>query len=150
MKFWDTSALIPLFVEEPHSKYIQPIFEDDRSIVAWWATPIECCSSFSRLVRENRITTTDEEALRKELDILADCWGEIDPTYEARVIAKRLLRRHPLRAADSMQLAAALVWADNQPENLHFVCLDTRLRDAARSEGFTVLPSQELLGTASY
>jgi predicted nucleic acid-binding protein len=149
MKFWDSSALIPLFVDEAHSDCVKPIFEGDKSVAAWWATPVECCSSFARLVRENRISITEDEEIRKELDIMANCWGEIDPTQESRTIARRLLMRHPLRAADSMQLAAALVWADNQPEGFEFVCLDKRLRDAARSEGFAVLPHQRVFEAIS-
>jgi predicted nucleic acid-binding protein len=142
MKFWDTSALVPLFVEEPRSGSVKPIFGSDTSVVVWWANPVECCSTFSRLVRERVITATEEEGLRNEIDVLADCWSEIDPSSEIRTIARRLLRRHPLRAADSMHLAAALIWADNRPEGFEFVCIDKRLRDAAGLEGFTVLPSQ--------
>ena len=49
---------------------------------------------------------------------------------------------HPLRAADAMQLAAAIVWANGQATGHEFVCLDHRLREAAQREGFTVLPKQ--------
>ena len=41
---------------------------------------------------------------------------------------------------DSLQLAAALVWADHRPTGLGFACLDRRLRRAAAQEGFEVLP----------
>jgi len=51
----------------------------------------------------------------------------------------RLLRIHPLRAADALQLAAALTAAEN-PGALAFVSLDDRLSDAARREGFSILP----------
>jgi predicted nucleic acid-binding protein len=50
--------------------------------------------------------------------------------------------RQPLRAADAFQLAAAIIWADGEPEGRNFVSYDKRLRDAARSEGFTVIPVQ--------
>jgi hypothetical protein len=56
-----------------------------------------------------------------------------------RRTAERLLRTHPLRAADSLQLAAALIAADHDPSNLEIVCLDARLTSAARREGFAVL-----------
>jgi hypothetical protein len=51
-----------------------------------------------------------------------------------------LLSLLPLRAADSLQLAAAIVWADKKPKGHHFVCCDNRLREAAKKEGFSVLP----------
>jgi hypothetical protein len=54
-------------------------------------------------------------------------------------VAQRLLRVHPLRAADSLQLAAALAIAGDDPAELGFVCLDQRLVEAARKEGLDVL-----------
>lgn len=61
-------------------------------------------------------------------------------TEAVRQRAKRLLMVHPLRAADALQLAAALVWAAESPQGLELVCLDRRLKEAALKEGFTVLP----------
>ena len=40
---------------------------------------------------------------------------EVLPAEAVREQAARLLRLHPLRAADALQLAAALVWADSPP-----------------------------------
>ncbi len=54
--------------------------------------------------------------------------------------AGRLLRLHPLRAADALQLAAAIIACEHQPESLPLVTLDQRLAEAARREGFAVLP----------
>jgi uncharacterized protein len=56
-----------------------------------------------------------------------------------RRTAERLLRTHPLRAAGSLQLAAALIAADHNPTSLDIVCLDARLSRSARREGFTVI-----------
>jgi hypothetical protein len=53
--------------------------------------------------------------------------------------AERLLRTHPLRTAESLQLAAALVAADHDPATLTVVSVDERLNAAARREGFVVL-----------
>jgi hypothetical protein len=50
-----------------------------------------------------------------------------------------MLARHPLRAADACQLAAAWVAAEGQPETLPVVTLDGRLAAAAEREGFPVL-----------
>jgi predicted nucleic acid-binding protein len=51
-----------------------------------------------------------------------------------------IYRRHPLRAADALQLAAALIWCEEQPHGETFVSLDDRLRGAASKEGFTLAP----------
>jgi hypothetical protein len=65
-------------------------------------------------------------------------WIEVQPTEVLRDLAEVLLQRHPLRAADAMQLAAALIWAKQLPRKRVFVCLDSRLAEAASKEGFSV------------
>ena len=71
---------------------------------------------------------------------LAEAWHEIEPAIVVRERAMRILASHNLRAADALQLAAALVWVDERPSGRAFVCLDSRLRESAYREGFTVLP----------
>lgn len=140
MKFWDSSAIIPLCIDEPQTKSVREIAEKDGYMAAWWGTVVECHSAFARVRREGVISEEEEDALREMLAILVETWTEIEPSEEIRRITGRLLLSHPLRAADSLQLAAALVWAGKSPKKHHVVCLDQRLREAARKEGFTVLP----------
>lgn len=54
--------------------------------------------------------------------------------------ADRLLGIHTLRAADALQLAALLAASEERPADLPLVTLDDRLANAARKEGFPVLP----------
>lgn len=142
MKFWDSSAVIPLCVDEPRTRHIQEIAEEDGSMVAWWGSPIECFSAFARLRRDHILNASEEDQVRQIIQVLSTSWTEIQPSQDIRDMAARLLRLHPLRAADSLQLAAALVWAEKTPKGHHFVCLDNRLREAAMKEGFTPLPSE--------
>ena len=74
------------------------------------------------------------------LRALMSAWTEVEPTGLVREQAGRVLRLHPLRAADALQLAAALVWCQGDPIYHAFICLDQRLREAARREGFPILP----------
>jgi hypothetical protein len=83
----------------------------------------------------------DERQTRQVLQQLASGWSEVQPSESLRGTAERLLAVHALRAADAFQLAAALHWCQRQPMNRHLVSFDTRLRDAAYKEGFTILPS---------
>ena len=71
--------------------------------------------------------------------VLPRNWAEIAPSARLRQTAERLLRVHPLRAADALQLAAAIVAADGDPETMAFMTLDERLALAARREGFPVV-----------
>lgn len=142
MMFWDASAIIPLYIEGPQTKVVRKTAEKDGDLVAWWGSPIECCSAFARLRHEGFLKAREEDRMRNLLAVLADSWTEIEPGKEVRDTAERLLLIHPLRAADSLQLAAALVWAGRHTKGKEFVCLDQRLSAAARKEGFVLLPEE--------
>jgi len=66
-------------------------------------------------------------------------WSEIVAVEPVRRQAERLVAVHPLRAADAVQLGAALVAADLDPAGLELVTFDERLATAAEKEGFAVL-----------
>jgi len=110
-------------------------------MVVWWGTSVECTSAAAKARRTGKISHDEEREVREKLDAAAERWSEMEPSGEVRNTARLLLRRHPLSAAGSLQLAAALVWCENKPQGAVFVCLDQRLRDAADAEGFTVTPS---------
>lgn len=140
MKFWDTSAVVPVLVVEAGTRVVRSLLKDDPGIVVWWGTRVECVSALARQVRERGMRTADLTAAQKRLAGLTDRWSEIIPNEALRSSAERIVRIHPLPAADAVQLAAALIASDGQPATLPFVSLDVRLREAARREGFVVLP----------
>lgn len=140
MIFFDSSALLPLFIQEEHSGQMQAIAGDDPSIVVWWGSTIECFSAFARLRRERIINTDQEEEIRSRLLEVKRHWTEIQPGSDVKALAHQLLLIHPLTAADSLQLAAGLLWADKLPSGHQFISLDTKLSQAARKEGFIIAP----------
>lgn len=141
MKFWDASAVVPLLICQPATEQLPRLLEEDPRIAVWWATPIECISAVARLRRENALDRSDEESVAAGLRKLGSSWYEVQPGESIRRQAMRLLRIHALRAADALQLAAALEWAGSLPDsNASLVTLDRRLAEAADLEGFTVLP----------
>lgn len=140
MRFWDASALIPLCLHERETASLKKLALRDDAIVAWWASPIECLSALARLRREDALSSDEEGQAQAVLRALVGGWTEVEPSEAVREQAARVLRLHPLRAADSLQLAAAMVWCQGDPSHREFVCLDQRLRDAGRREGFVILP----------
>lgn len=139
MRFWDSSAIVPLLVHEPAHATAVDEFGRDPDVIAWWATPVECVSALARLERDGALTAGDvREALRR-LDALAAAWHEIGPIAPIRQRAIRLLRVHTLRAADALQLGAALVAAEDEPSSLPIVTFDERLALAAEREGLNVI-----------
>ncbi len=139
MRFWDTSALVPLLLEQELTASVSALLSEDPEIVAWWGTPVECASAAARLRREERLTPQEEGQVLDLLARLRESWLEILPSEEVRDHAKRLLRVHPLKAADALQLAAARVWSPGLT-GAAFVTFDERLALAARLEGFRILP----------
>ena len=137
MKFWDSSAVIPLLVPEVMSASIQRLFEGDPVIVAWWATEIECTSAIARRHRQGQLREELAAEAYSRLSALRAGWHEVEPSDEIHESAKRLLRVHDLRTADALQLAAALFVAEARPSTLEFISLDERLLAASRREGFS-------------
>ena len=140
MKFWDSSAIIPLCLKEPASEAVRRLVKADEDLVVWWATRVECISALARRRRENALSIDAEQQARTVLVTLAAEWSEVQPTEQVRHRAERLLMVHSLRAADALQLAAALLWTEEATSGFELVCLDQNLRDAAAKEGFPVLP----------
>ena len=141
MRYWDTSAILPLIVDEPARERLLELYQEDSQIVAWWATPVEIASAVARREREGAISAEDADRALKATKRLAAAWHEVVPSDAIRRTAERLLRVHALRAADSLQLSAALIAATHDPATLEMVCFDNRLTAAARREGFTVIDS---------
>jgi len=138
MKFWDSSALVPLLLAGDSTPHVTSLALQDAETVVWWATPVECASAIARVERTNELSPDGADAAFARLNALAASWLQVEPSDEIRETARRLLRVHPLRAADSLQLAAAFVAAERRPPTMTFVTLDCDLRTAAAREGFVV------------
>jgi predicted nucleic acid-binding protein len=141
VRFWDSSAIVPLIVDEPGRDRLLAMLEADPVMVVWWGTPVELVSALSRRERDGSLPTTVASAAVERVRKLERTWHQVVPTDVLRQRAQRLLRVHPLRAADSLQLAAALGIAGTDPSSVSFVTLDQRLLDAAQREGLAVEPA---------
>ena len=138
MKFWDSSAVVALLVDEPAHRKTTDVLADDQQMLVWWATPLECLSALLRRTRDGSLSDDALRIATQRLRAVAVEWHEVLPTPALRSVAERMLRVHVLRAADALQLAAAVVAAEHDPPSLAFVSLDERLIAAARREGFVV------------
>jgi predicted nucleic acid-binding protein len=139
VRFWDASAIVSLVADEPDRERMLARLEEDALILAWWGTSVEIVSALARREREGSLGADDVTRALAALRHIVDGWHEIVPSDSLRRTAERLLRTHQLRAADSLQLAAAITAADYDPATLEIVCLDERLTAAARREGFVVI-----------
>ena len=136
MRYWDASGIVPLLLTQARSQEMETLLEQDAVVVTWWGTSIEWFSALMRLVRDGRLNNAGMQAAERRLRELRNGWDEVLPTEACRRAAERMLRVHPLRAADAQQLAAALIATDHDPARLEVVCLDQRLTEAMHKEGF--------------
>ncbi len=138
MKFWDSSAIVPLLVREATSHAMLTILDEDLEIAVWWGTETECLSALARCEREGKLTRAEVSRADATLRHVLQCAHEVLPCTEIRRHSRRLLMTHPLRAADSLQLAAAILLAGDHPEDLPFISLDRLLSEVAQREGFQI------------
>jgi len=115
------------------------ILEADDRMAVWWGAPVEYVAALSRRERDGSLTTAEVSEHPVRLHALSQVWYEVQPSRRIKIVAQRLLRVHPLRAADSLQLASALIASEDDPTSLGFVCFDARLNQAASRERFTIL-----------
>jgi predicted nucleic acid-binding protein len=137
VRFWDVRGIVPLLVAGPARDLLLAAPAESGHARLVGMRP-ECVSALARKEREGAQSMADVTAALERLRALADAWQEIVPAEPIRTTAERLLRVHPLRAADSLQLAAAIIAAEREPATLEFVSLDERLGEAASREGFRV------------
>lgn len=136
--FWDASALVPLCVHEAASRQARSHLRRFAPVV-WWGSLIEVYSAICRLHRDKEISDLDKQGAVARLALLDRGWREVLPNDQVRDLAKQSLDKYSLRAADSLQLAASLIWCEERPSSRNFICGDHRLALAADSAGFSVL-----------
>ncbi len=142
MRFWDSSAVVPLIVEESASLACRRLLRADSDVVVWALTRVEVHSTLQRLRRMRLLEGQSVRRAELRLDRLSGRWDEVVALEAARDEAERLLDAHGnlnLRAADAMQLGAALVSCEGRPRRRAFVTLDEDLGRAAKTEGFDVI-----------
>lgn len=135
LAFWDTSALVPLCAHQGITPRVVALYRN-YGVVVWWATPVEIASALRRLVRMKQLVPDDWATSRRLAGDLAESWRVVQPSNFLRAGAAQLVDRYDLKAADALQLAAALEWCENIPQDRVFLATDSRLREAAVLSGF--------------
>jgi uncharacterized protein len=136
--FWDGSAVVPLLVMQGASAKTAAWLTADTALALWTLTAVEVTSALRRLTREGALDDGAVHQAEARLGQLVGTCHVVVDIEAVKALATRLLRLHPLRAFDALQLGAALHWAEHHPEGRTLHTLDQRLAVAARREGFLV------------
>lgn len=139
LAFWDTSALVPLCCARggPSNRSRELLRRFTKPVV-WWGTEIEVYSALARLHKEAALTERALDASIKRWEQFQKITREIVPVEQVRQVARRLPAQYRIRTLDSFQIAAALVWCQENPRRRPFVCFDRPLAIAAEKAGFSV------------
>lgn len=143
--FFDTSALVKRYITEIGSQWVRALADPQAGnrIILARITWVEMLSAFSRLKRESAL---EETAFNVALQAFEFDW---DTQYQVvefdRKLAEQagdLVKNHPLRAYDSVQLASALkihqIHTQAAPGLFIFVSADDRLLNVAKLEGMQI------------
>lgn len=121
---------------EPGSDLVRSLLADGIAATSRM-TGIEVASALARRCREGSFPEAERDRALAALDRDQRCLHLVEVTAEVTAQAHRLLTRHPLRAADALQLASCLEFQDRLGLDVTFVAWDGRLLAAARREGLT-------------
>jgi predicted nucleic acid-binding protein len=136
--FWDSSAIVHLCIQHQMTPVVQRLVSRYRMAV-WWSASVEILSAFERLRRTREITASEHAAALVEAASFKGGWREMTPHDALRDQAERMVERFPLKAADALQLAAALSWCAGKPHGRAFICGDVQLLRAAEVLGFQAI-----------
>ena len=136
--FWDSSALVPLCIHETKTSRARACLRRFRPVI-WWGSFLEVYSAICRVHHAGEMSDLDKSSAVRRLRQISGTWREIAPDDRVRDLAMQSLDKYSLRAADGLQLAAALVWCAERPARRNFICADHRLAQAASLAGFSVV-----------
>jgi predicted nucleic acid-binding protein len=140
--FLDSSALVKYYVTEPGSAWVRQQVDEETLVVLAEITIAEVAAALGILQRQNYISAEHRQQFwdRFERDCV-DRYDLIPVGLDVIYAAAFLCAKHPLKAYDAVQLAAALTLKrilTEQDIPLVFVSGDTTLVVAAQTEELTV------------
>ena len=138
MSFWDSSAIAPLCFNESRSQLARLTWRGFAEHYVWSEAVVEVESSLARLTREGILTIALRPKAEKRLKFIENEWKIVEPNQRLIDLARTFPLQYGLKAMDSLQLAAALVWCKEFTKNKNFVSADRKLLEAAEAVGFTV------------
>lgn len=128
--YLDTSALLKLYVVEPHSKLVRRAVERAEHIAL---AVVAYAEARAALAHRHRDGSLDDAGLRETTGALEQDWPtftRLEVTDGMARLAGSLAERYALRGFDAVHLAAALMWHRDSGD-ARFLGFDNRLNEAA-------------------
>lgn len=133
--YFDTSALVPLFINEPSTERCIRLWNEASRVVSVRLLYPEARASLARAERMGRVTGAQLAAAIVELDAIIAEVDHVEVTADLAHSAGELAHTLGLRGYDAVHLAAAITVADT---DLVIVTGDADLAAAATAMGIAV------------
>ncbi len=137
--FWDSSAIVPVCCVQDFSLPARRAYRQFKKPIIWWGTSVEMQSAIRKLNQVGFLTKKQTLGALRLWENFKTNSSSVNLYERTILLAEDLPERYGLRALDSLQLAAALVWCKEKPKKRPFICADKRLADAASDAGFDVI-----------
>jgi uncharacterized protein len=139
VNYFDSSAIVKLFIVEPGTQRVHELFASDREFAVSRVGYAEVHAGFARRRRDGSL---DSNAYEKIVQLFDAQWllcARIDLRDDVLAMTRALVRRHPLRGFDAIHLASAITLKPHVGEGIQFVASDDRLLAAAQAEGLSIV-----------
>ncbi len=137
--YLDTSALVKLYVVEPHSNKVRGWAEEAEIVATCRIAYPEALSAMNRRFRQKDMTDKEYKIM---VSRFTEDWDHFAVIDFDEIEAGRIVKSYGLRAFDAVHISAAkLLNSNSDGIALSFSSFDEKLNAAARVEGFSVLTS---------
>jgi predicted nucleic acid-binding protein len=133
MWYCDASALVKRYVREKGSMKVRRLLSSGTAGTSRYSA-IEIASALARRTRDGALSEGERDQALAALDEDMTALLVVELTDEIVTRAQALLRRHPLRAGDALQLASCVHLRDQLDDDVRLLAFDDRLLSAARKE----------------
>ena len=142
--YYDTSALVKLYVEEEGSELAALYLQKSKMAATSRVAYAEARSAFARSRRDGVL---GEKEYREVIDNFKDEWPYFFSLEVSVPVLNRidyLIDKYRLRGFDAIHLASAIVLSRRlREEKMIVACWDTRLWSYYKKEGFSIIPGEK-------
>ena len=129
--YFDTSALVKLYVDEPEREKALRIAREATSVAISELGLVEAHSALRRKGQQEHIKSRKVQSAITELE---KDWPSFSCVlFQGELIeqTRKIIKKHLLRTYDAIHLASALVLAQGLGSSIGFLCFDERLNEVA-------------------
>ncbi len=141
MLYFDASALVKNYVQEPHTDAVRALLAGGDRVGTGLMSKAEVAAAFAKAARMQYITLADARAA---LDAFRADWptlASLTPTEAVLDHAADLAMAHQLRGYDAVHLATALAWQTQRAIPVTLVTFDRQLWEAGKAVAIAVWPA---------